>query len=63
MIYILHYLNDPRLWELWYIPYYGDCRIYIINRSCQTGEDAGPKCLPVITIIVGVSVGGPNIVP
>ena len=24
---ILHYLKDPRLWELWYIPYYGSCRI------------------------------------
>ena len=22
MIQILHYLSDPRLWELWYIPYY-----------------------------------------
>ena len=20
-IYILHYLNGPRLWEVWYIPY------------------------------------------
>ena len=20
---ILHYLKDPKLWELWYIPYYG----------------------------------------
>ena len=20
---ILHYLQDPKLWELWYIPYYG----------------------------------------
>ena len=32
MIEILHYLNDPKLWELWYTPYYGLCRIYIINR-------------------------------
>ena len=23
MIEILHYLKDPKLWELWYIPYYG----------------------------------------
>ena len=22
-IYILHYLKDPKLWEFWYIPYYG----------------------------------------
>ena len=27
-----HYLKDPKLWELWYIPYYGKCRIHIINR-------------------------------
>ena len=20
---ILHYLKDPKLWELWHIPYYG----------------------------------------
>ena len=32
MIKTLHYLNDPRLWELWYILYYGYCRMYIINR-------------------------------
>ena len=32
MIYILHYLKDPKLWELWFIPYYGKCRICIINR-------------------------------
>ena len=23
MIEILHYLKDPKLWKLWYIPYYG----------------------------------------
>ena len=23
MILILHYLEDPKLWDLWYIPYYG----------------------------------------
>ena len=32
MIYILHHLNDPKPRELWYIPYYGSCRIYIIFR-------------------------------
>ena len=26
---ILHYLKDPKLWELWYIPCYGSCRIHI----------------------------------
>ena len=29
----LHYLKDPKLWELWYIPYHGKCRAYIISRS------------------------------
>ena len=33
MIKILHYLKDPKLWELWYIPNSGQCRIYIINRG------------------------------
>ena len=28
---VLHYLKDPKLWELGYIPYYGSCRMYIIN--------------------------------
>ena len=23
MMYILHHLKDPKLWKLWYIPYYG----------------------------------------
>ena len=23
MVKILHYFNHPKLWELWYIPYYG----------------------------------------
>ena len=32
MIKILHYLKDPRLWELRYMPSYGSCTIYIINR-------------------------------
>ena len=38
MIEILHYLKDPKLWELWYIPYYGSCRIYIINRTVSALE-------------------------
>ena len=32
MMQTLQCLNYPRLWELWYIPYNGSCRIYIINR-------------------------------
>ena len=31
-LYILHYLKDPKLWELSFIPYNGQCRVYIINR-------------------------------
>ena len=28
---ILHDPKDPKLWELWYIPYNGYCRILSIN--------------------------------
>ena len=28
---ILHDLKDSKLWELWYIPYNGSCRILCIN--------------------------------
>ena len=39
---ILHYLKDPKPWELWHIPYYGSCRICIINRrgSCHRVPEA-----------------------
>ena len=30
---ILHDPKDPKLGELWYIPYYGSCRILSISRS------------------------------
>ena len=26
-------LKDPKLGELWYIPYYGECRIFTLNRE------------------------------
>ena len=29
---ILHDPKDPKLWELWYSPYNGSCRILSINR-------------------------------
>ena len=29
---ILHDPKDPKLWEIWYIPYNGSCRILSINR-------------------------------
>ena len=32
---ILYYLKEPKLWELWYIPYYGQCRIHIIGRIAE----------------------------
>ena len=35
MVKILHYLKDPKLWELWYIPSNGSCRILSINRSSE----------------------------
>ena len=28
-----HYLKDPKLWELWYDPYYGSC-IHPVGSSC-----------------------------
>ena len=34
---ILHDPKDPKLWELWYIPYYGSCRILSINS--RFGDD------------------------
>ena len=35
MIQILHYLKDPKLWELWHIPYLWVMQDYIINRSIR----------------------------
>ena len=32
---ILHDPKDPQLWELWYFPYYGSCRILSINRRLK----------------------------
>ena len=39
MIQILYYLKDPKLWELWYIPYSQYCRISLINRIAKTPWD------------------------
>ena len=30
---ILHDPKDPKLWELWYIPFNGSCRILSISRT------------------------------
>ena len=38
---ILHDPEDPKLWELRYIPYYGSCRILSISRMLQTPETLG----------------------
>ena len=36
MIYILHYLKDPKLWELWHTPYVGNAGIVSsINSSLR----------------------------
>ena len=36
---ILHDPKDPKLWELWHIPYYGSCRILSINRKTRSKEE------------------------
>ena len=38
---ILHDPKDPKLRELWYIPYYGSCRILSINRASFRFEVKG----------------------
>ena len=43
MISILHDLKGLKLWELWYIPYYGQCRTYIINRRSFCVHGSSPK--------------------
>ena len=35
---ILHDPKDPKLWELWYIPYNGECRILSISRMVLSAE-------------------------
>ena len=40
LIYILHYRKGPTLWELWYTPHHGKCRMYIINRTSSSPSDA-----------------------
>ena len=31
MMSMLHCHKGPKLWEVWYIPCYESCRIYILN--------------------------------
>ena len=48
---ILHDPKDPKLWELWYIPYYGSCRILSINRiSMYLTLRGGETWLPFNTL-------------
>ena len=42
---ILHDPKDPKLWELWYIPYYGSCRILSINSTTNRDSNCNAPCL------------------
>ena len=43
---ILHYFKDPKLWELWHIPYNGSCRILSINSMKRALNGGVPTCGP-----------------
>ena len=40
---ILHDAKDPKLWELWYIPYNGSCRILSINLIKSLLDPLDPR--------------------
>ena len=44
MIEILHYLKDPKLWELWYVPYYGFNAGFTLSTVCQPSLSREPEC-------------------
>ena len=54
---ILHDPKDPKLWELWYIPYNGSCRILSMSRiigdvmmtttMTMTAYGHDSKCFPI----------------
>ena len=52
---ILHDPKDPKLWELWYIPYYGSCRILSISRM-------GLQVLSFVVFSLSFPVGGIGII-
>ena len=54
MIEILHYLKDSKLWELWYIPYHGSCRSYIIKRTKVSVYQSGVRRLGGVRFRVAV---------
>ena len=43
---ILHDPKDPKLWELWYIPYNGSCRILSINSIVEAFVFKGGALFP-----------------
>ena len=64
---ILHYLKEPKLWELWYIPYNGSCRILSINRTWPflatfRSEAVGKQVSTWVVVKIRVTFGVPDIV-
>ena len=51
---ILHDPKDPNLRELWYIPYYGSCRILSINRTIKH-EGNRETCFLSVEVLVNDS--------
>ena len=47
---ILHDLKDSKLWELWYTPYYGSCRILSINSTTSGTLMTEAQLLEVLNI-------------
>ena len=52
---ILHDPKDPKLWELWYIPYNGSCRILSINRRGPYLRSKQSCASAVITVWYGLA--------
>ena len=51
------YLKDPKLWELWYIPCCGSCRIYIINcMSRNSKEEHDQFFRPLLPYVKGYGI-------
>ena len=53
MIEILHYnLKGPKPWELWSVPHYGKCRVYVYHQPqhpAQTPTEAAHEpCAPAL---------------
>ena len=52
---ILHDPKDPKLWELWHIPYYESCRILSINRRVYRVLQPDPFGASVWCLYTGCS--------